>query len=161
MKRLLLLASVLLASTAFAANWPAWRGPLGTGVTEETELPVKWSRTENVKWQVPLPEAGNSTPVVWGDRIFLTQPVKERRTLMCFNRADGKLLWQQGVTAKEKEPTHGTNPYASQSPVTDGERSSPASRPMGSIATISRGRNSGAAPTSAGKSTSGARGLRR
>src|SRR4051794_35236150 len=117
--RFLLLLS-LFASTAFAANWPAWRGPLGTGITEEKDLPVKWSTTENVKWRVPLPEPGNSTPVVWGDRIFLTQAVGDRRTVMCFSRADGKLLWQQGVTAKEKESTHATNPYCSASAVTDG-----------------------------------------
>ena len=53
---------------------------------------------------------------------FVTQAVGKQRMLMCFNRADGKLLWQQGVTAKEKEPTHQTNPYCSASPVTDGER---------------------------------------
>jgi outer membrane protein assembly factor BamB len=105
-----------------AANWPAWRGPLGTGITEEKNLPTKWSTTENVKWRVPLPEPGNSTPIVWGDRVFLTQAVGERRTLMCLNRADGKLLWQSGVTTREKEPTHNTNPYCSGSPVTDGER---------------------------------------
>jgi outer membrane protein assembly factor BamB len=123
MKRLLFAFVLpLLGSTVFAANWPAWRGPLGTGITEEKDLPTKWSKTENVKWQVPLPEPGNSTPVVWGDRIFLTQAVGERRTVMCLSRADGKVLWQQGVTAKENEPTHPTNPYASQSPVTDGER---------------------------------------
>jgi outer membrane protein assembly factor BamB len=75
-----------------------------------------------VKWRVALPEPGNSTPIVWGEKVFLTQAVGDRRTLMCFNRADGKLMWQQGVTTAEKEPTHGTNPYASQSPVTDGER---------------------------------------
>ncbi len=123
-KRVLLLAFIfpLLASAAFAADWPAWRGPLGTGITEEKDLPVKWSATENVKWRVPLPEPGNSTPVVWGDRIFLTQAVGDRRTVMCLSRADGKLLWQQGVTAKEKESSHPTNPYCSASPVTDGER---------------------------------------
>lgn len=116
-------AALSLASLSVtAANWPAWRGPLGTGVTEEKNLPTKWSATENVKWRVPLPEPGNSTPIVWGDRIFLTQAVGERRTLMCLNRADGKLLWQAGVTTREKEPTHNTNPFCSGSPVTDGER---------------------------------------
>jgi outer membrane protein assembly factor BamB len=115
--------SLFAAVAASAANWPAWRGPLGTGVSQEKNLPVKWSKTENVKWRVPLPEAGNSTPVVWGDRIFVTQPVGKERTLMCFHRADGKLLWQQGVTTKlAEDPTHGTNPYCSGSPVTDGER---------------------------------------
>ena len=119
----LLAALVLLATLpASAANWPAWRGPNGDGISTEQNLPVKWSKTEHVRWRVPLPEAGNSTPIVWGDRIFVTQPVGSRRTLRCLNRADGKLLWEVGVTTKEKEPTHGTNPYCSASPVTDGER---------------------------------------
>lgn len=111
-----------MAYAAGAANWPAWRGPLGTGLSDEKNLPVKWSTTGNVKWRVALPEDGNSTPIVWGERVFVTQPVGERRTLMCFNRADGKLLWQAGVTTKQNETTHPTNPYCSASPVTDGER---------------------------------------
>lgn len=105
-----------------AGNWPAWRGPMGTGVAEEKNLPLKWGPAENVKWRVALPERGNSTPIVWNDRLFVTQPVGDRRTLMCLNRADGRLRWQQGVPTKEKEPTHGTNPYCSASPVMDGER---------------------------------------
>lgn len=119
-----LLCAVLLTAAlpAFAANWPAWRGANADGISTEKNLPVKWGKDENVRWRVPLPEAGNSTPITWGDRIFVTQPVGDRRTLMCFSRADGKLLWQQGVTTKEKEPTHGTNPFCSASPVTDGER---------------------------------------
>jgi outer membrane protein assembly factor BamB len=112
----------LMVPPLCAADWPAWRGPKGTGVTEETGLPVKWSKTENVKWRVELPEAGNSTPIVAKGRVFVTQAVKDQRTLMCFDRKDGKLLWQKGVTTKEKEPTHGTNPYCSATPVTDGER---------------------------------------
>jgi outer membrane protein assembly factor BamB len=117
-----LAALTLFMAAARAANWPAWRGPLGTGITEEKNFPTKWSATENVKWRVALLEPGNSTPIVWGDRIFLTQAVGQRRTLMCFNRADGKLLWQAGIATSEKEPTHNTNPYCSGSPVTDGER---------------------------------------
>lgn len=117
---------VLLGSAApsWADNWPTWRGPDGQGHSAETNLPVKWSTTENVRWKVPLPDRGNSTPIVWGDRIFLTQAIEKegRRTVMCFARADGKLLWQRETIYKEKEPTHGTNPYCSASPVTDGER---------------------------------------
>src|SRR5262245_56402841 len=52
-------------STAYSANWPAWRGPTGIGVSEEKSFPEKWSQSENVKWRAPLPEAGNSTPIVW------------------------------------------------------------------------------------------------
>ena len=112
----------LLASAVSADDWPAWRGPLGTGVSTETELPIRWSATENVRWRVPLPQPGNSTPIVSRGRVFVTQAAAERRTLMCFDRSTGKLLWQKGVETKEKEPTHGTNPYCSASPVTDGER---------------------------------------
>jgi outer membrane protein assembly factor BamB len=118
----LLATTLAVACNASAANWPAWRGANGDGISTEKNLPLKWSADENVRWRVPLPEPGNSTPIVWGDHIFVTQPLGERRTLMCFNRADGKLLWQAGVTATAKDPTHGTNPYCSASPVTDGER---------------------------------------
>src|SRR5436190_15594379 len=118
----LLLAIVLGCFRASAANWPAWRGPLGTGVSEEKSVPVHWSTTNHVKWRTPLPEPGNSTPVVWGDRLFVTQPAGDRRTLMCLDRADGKLLWHAGITTREQEPTHSANPYCSASPVTDGER---------------------------------------
>ena len=69
---LFLSLAVVLSANAFADNWPAWRGPLGTGICEEKNLPTTWSKTENVKWRVALPEPGNSTPIVWNDRIFLT-----------------------------------------------------------------------------------------
>jgi outer membrane protein assembly factor BamB len=115
-------AVVASIGAARAADWPAWRGAVGIGVSNETGLPVKWSTTENVRWRVPLPERGNSTPIVSRGRIFVTQAVGNRRTLMCFDRTNGKLLWQEGVATTEKEPTHGTNPYCSASPVTDGQR---------------------------------------
>jgi outer membrane protein assembly factor BamB len=107
-----------------ADNWPSWRGPNGDGTCREQGLPIHWSKTDNVVWKVPLPERGNSTPVVWGGRVFLTQALEKQhqRTLMCFDRNDGKLLWQKGTEWTAKEPTHGTNPYCASSPVTDGER---------------------------------------
>jgi len=106
------------------AYWPAWRGPGGCGVSTEKGFPVEWSRTKNVKWRAPLPERGNSTPIVHGDRVFLTQPLaaEKKRALLCFDRATGKLLWQGAVDAREDESTHETNPYCSASPATDGER---------------------------------------
>lgn len=107
-----------------AANWPAWRGPDGMGVCGEKNLPVRWSTNENVRWRVPLPDRGNSTPIVWGNRVFVTQAIEKegKRSLMCFDRRDGKLLWQSGTTYPEQEATHATNPQCSASPVTDGER---------------------------------------
>jgi outer membrane protein assembly factor BamB len=120
----LALLSITFASQTTAANWPAWRGPDGTGVTSEKNLPLRWDTNTNVRWRVPLPDKGNSTPIVWGKRVFVTQATTKdnRRELLCFDRADGKLLWQQGVTPEDKEPTHSTNPQCSASPVTDGER---------------------------------------
>ena len=132
MRLLLFLGFILFSANLFSANWPAWRGPHGDGVCDETTLPTHWGTNQNVKWRTPLPDRGNSTPVVWGDRVFLTQAVDvkrnskssepHRRALMCFDRETGKLLWESGVDVTEKEPTHDTNPYGAASPVTDGER---------------------------------------
>ena len=105
-----------------ADNWPEWRGPNGNGVSLEKNLPTAWGTNQNIVWKVPLPEAGNSTPVVWENKVFLTQAIDNRRTILCLDRRSGKLLWQSGVVASEKEPTHETNPYCSGSPATDGER---------------------------------------
>lgn len=114
----------LSAGFTFAANWPAWRGPNNDGVTEETNLPLNWSTSSNVKWKQPLPDRGNSTPVVWGDKVFVNQAVTKdnRRELLCFDKKSGKPLWKAGITCTDNEPTHPTNPYCSASPATDGER---------------------------------------
>ncbi len=119
---LLLPLALAASSSALAAHWPAWRGPDGTGVSTEKHLPTRWSATENIRWKVALPERGNSTPIIWGDRVFVAQPAGNERTLMCFDRAGGKLLWQKGVTYTAPDATHEANPYCSASPATDGER---------------------------------------
>jgi outer membrane protein assembly factor BamB len=118
------LLTLTTALSSMAVNWPGWRGPEGTGVSSEQNLPLKWSAQENVRWHVVLPGPGNSSPIVWGNRVFVSQAVKaeNRRTVMCFDRANGKLLWQSGVTYNENEPTQRANPFCSGSPVTDGER---------------------------------------
>ncbi|MFN0127170.1 MAG: PQQ-binding-like beta-propeller repeat protein [Verrucomicrobiales bacterium] len=121
----ILLTSLLLAGApASAENWPGWRGPAGTGVANEPNLPLHWGPKQNLLWRTALPERGNSTPIVWGERVFVTQAVakERRRELLCFDRATGRLLWQQGATVETDEPTHETNPQGSSSPVTDGER---------------------------------------
>jgi outer membrane protein assembly factor BamB len=118
-------AASITAPLADAANWPSWRGDVaGSGITRETNLPLEWSDTKNIRWRVKLPERGNSTAIVWGERVFVNQAVEaeNRRTLMCFHRSDGRLLWQKGVVYAARERTHDRNPYCSASPVTDGER---------------------------------------
>lgn len=122
---LTLLLLLMLALSALADAWPGWRGPHGDGHSTEKGLPLRWSVTENVRWKVPLAGPGNSTPAVWGDRLFLTQAADKGRlrSVLCFARADGKLLWQRDTEYREKEATHlESNPYCSASPVTDGER---------------------------------------
>ena len=106
-----------------AGNWPAWRGPEGTGVTAEKNLPLTWSTNQNVRWRVELPDPGNSSPIVWGQKVLVTQAVQKenRRTLMCFDKNSGKLLWQSGIVYTNKEATHDSNPYCAGSPVTDGK----------------------------------------
>jgi outer membrane protein assembly factor BamB len=123
---LLTLGFVPLAtpSAVSAGNWPAWRGPSGLGLVQENSIPIRWSAAENVRWKTALPEPGNSSPIVWGNRIFVTQALEKenRRTLICLNRATGKQLWQTGTDWSQKEDTHETNPYCAASPVTDGEQ---------------------------------------
>ena len=122
--RALLLGLALVPAGARAGHWPAWRGPDGNGICDETNLPLRWSTNQNVRWRAALPEPGNSTPIVWGDRVFITQAVtkENRRTVLCFDRRDGKLLWQAGTTWTEKDSGGAANPPCTPSPVTDGER---------------------------------------
>ena len=114
----------LFISINRAENWPAWRGPTGQGISAEKNLPTKWSKTENVRWRVALPAPGNSTPIVWNDRIFVSQsiPAEKKRAVICFNRDGGKMLWVSGPTYEKEELTHETNYGSSSSAVTDGER---------------------------------------
>jgi outer membrane protein assembly factor BamB len=112
----------LLTASGLSAPWPGWRGADGSGISSETDLPLTWNATTNVKWKTALPERGNSTPVVHGDRIFITQAVGNGRFIICYSRQDGKELWRAGATGVAPEPSHDTNPYCSASPVTDGER---------------------------------------
>ncbi len=126
MHRYLVFSFLLIVSysTAMAADWPAWRGSTGQGFCEEKGILLNWSDTENVKWKVPLEHQGNSTPIVWGEKIFLTQANKDGhlRSLLCLARADGELLWQKDVDYGEKERNWNANWYCNASPATDGQR---------------------------------------
>lgn len=108
-----------------AANyWPAWRGPSMQGLVSGSGYPEKWSDTENVVWRVPVPGRGHSSPIIWGDRLFLTTAAEDgsRRSVLCYNRSDGSLLWETAVPGSPAEQVHQKNSYASSSPTTDGER---------------------------------------
>src|SRR5436190_1238916 len=115
-------ALILSSAAAWAGDWPNWRGPQANGVSDERNLPITWSATKNIRWKVPLLEPGNSTPVIWGERVFLTQSLDKgkRRALIAFDRANGNKLWQQEVPCAVNETSHPQNPPCSGSPVTDG-----------------------------------------
>jgi outer membrane protein assembly factor BamB len=119
--RYIIAFALLSVVNTFAANWPGWRGD-GNGISTEKNVPVKWSKTENVGWRTPLPDPGNSSPIVWEDKVFITQAQGAKRNVMAFDRKNGKLLWQQGTAYTEKDASHETNPHGSATPVTDGER---------------------------------------
>ena len=107
----------------FAENWPGWRGPNGDGVSSEKDIPVKWSRTENIAWKTAIPGKGLSSPIIWDDRVFLTTclPNKEERILMCLDRSNGKVLWQTVAVKSPLETLHRLNSHASSTPATDGK----------------------------------------
>lgn len=119
--------------TAFIAgqmtNWPCFRGPLGTGVALTTNAPLTWNATngEGVVWKSPVPANGHSSPVVWGDRVFLTGGDAKSRDVICFDANTGALLWQRTAPpppagfAKEPEVPEDTG-FAASTPATDGTR---------------------------------------
>jgi outer membrane protein assembly factor BamB len=150
MRRPFLLASwaALLAAALAAAeaNWPQFRGPTA-GVSEGNNLPAVWSTTKNVAWKVEVPGRGWSSPIVWGDKVFLTSVVTEGKfeeakkglyfggerakpsrdvhhwMVWCFDFQTGKKLWEHEAHKGAPASTvHIKNTYASETPVTDGER---------------------------------------
>lgn len=104
--------------------WPRWRGPSGQGVVDGTGYTDRWSATENVIWRSTVPGSGNSSPIVWADRIFLTTARDGGRRLfvLAYRQSDGSLLWETEVAPGSAERVHGKNGHASATPVTDGER---------------------------------------
>lgn len=118
-----LISLVLSAGIAGAENWPGWRGPRGDGTSHEKGLPLTWSESHNVRWKTPIPGKGHSSPIIWGDRVFVTTCLegKGERVLICLDRRDGKILWQRIVLTAPLERKHSLNSYASATPITDGK----------------------------------------
>lgn len=120
-----LFASLLFAPVLGAGDFPAFRGPRGDGITQESQAPLRWSDTENVKWKVPLKQASNGSPIVSNGCVFVAGTEDEeglQRSLYCFNRTDGKLRWVRTVSFDKPEPKHDTNPHGSSTPAADGKR---------------------------------------
>ena len=122
----------LVAQTPGDRYWPQWRGPHASGFSRSANPPTEWSESKNIRWKAELPGRGASTPVVWGDRVYVSTAVpisgtghraQHRFLVMAFNRKDGKTVWQH--TAREEAPHEGTHQefgtMASASAVTDGQ----------------------------------------
>jgi len=121
-----------LASVATAEDWPEFRGPTGQGHSSSTSLPMKWDRNTNVRWKIPVPGKGWSSPIVHGERIYLTTavpsaedpPKQQSLRALCLDAAGGETLWDVEVFAKQMMPGETLNPknsFASPTPITDGQ----------------------------------------
>jgi outer membrane protein assembly factor BamB len=138
----LALSATLCGAAADDENWPQWRGPALDGTSSSTDLPLKWSGTENVKWKAKLPSFSGSTPAIWGDRIFVPSasapgPDAEARLvkkmgnfvppsagldliLLCLSKKDGSELWRSTIPGENYRI--GKHNMTSPSPITDGRR---------------------------------------
>jgi len=120
---LLLLAAAGCAG-ASGENWPRWRGAEGSAVSGEAPLPWKWSATEGVAWKVEIPGEGSSSPIVWGDSIFLTSSIDDgcRRILHCLDRETGRTRWRRETKDLNPERASALTGHAAATPATDGVR---------------------------------------
>jgi len=109
--------------TAAAENWPGFRGPTRQGISNEKNLPIQWSETSNIVWKTPIDGIGWSSPVVFGDRVFVSTATEEGASfhLLCLNRKTGAVLWDRQVLRQKPGHKQRLNSYASSTPVTDGK----------------------------------------
>lgn len=133
--------------TKTTPGWPSWRGPSGTGCATKASPPTEWSEQKNIKWKVPVPGLGISSPIIWGDRIYLTTAIETDRkgsagdnleaqhrlaaprptaffafVVLALSRTDGRVIWKRKVAETvPHEGGHSTNSHASCSPITDGK----------------------------------------
>jgi outer membrane protein assembly factor BamB len=149
----------VVLGTSRAENWPQFRGAGGSGVVEASKLPTEWSADKNVRWKVEVPGVAWSSPIIWGDKVFVTTAITDKQTkpssaggggrpgggrpggggfrpgggrapdvtyrweVHCLDKATGNTLWKElAIERKPTVPIHRTNTYASETPVTDGER---------------------------------------
>ena len=120
--------AIVLPSPGAEKQWPRFRGPTGQGIAvgdASTQWPTTWSDTENIAWKATLPGDGNSSPVIWNDRIFLTTAgaAGSQRSLHALDTKNGAIVWTYELPEHAIEPdVRDKNGFASATPVTDGER---------------------------------------
>jgi outer membrane protein assembly factor BamB len=106
-----------------AKYWTRWRGPSGQGLVTTGKYTDKWSPTAGVKWKVPVPGRGHSSPIIWGDHIFLTTEREDgaKLSMLAFSRSTGKQLWETFVPTDSIEHVYPKNSRASATAITDGK----------------------------------------
>jgi outer membrane protein assembly factor BamB len=138
MKRCMLLVMLAAVAPVVAADWREFRGPNRSGVSDARDVPATWDAKTNVLWKTTLPGPGASSPVLFGERVYLTcytgygldakapgDPKNLKRHLLCVSRADGKVVWDAPMPAKANEPGYGGfiahHGYASSTPAVDAD----------------------------------------
>src|SRR6266498_1446573 len=116
-----LLFATLVAGPA-ADNWPRFRGADGTGTADDKNIPITFDANKNVVWKVALPGVGNSSPIVWGNRLFIHATSKDGKTrsLLCLDAANGKIRRERSVSG-EHVKLRADSSFASSTPTTDGQ----------------------------------------
>jgi outer membrane protein assembly factor BamB len=109
---------LLSITTAFADNWPQWRGPALNGISAEKNLPLRWGAEENITWKLAMPAFSGSTPIIWGERIFINLADGDNLFLWCVDRTKGAVIWKQPLGSGNVKMRKQN--MSSPSPVTDG-----------------------------------------
>ena len=121
--RYLIIVTVLihgLTATLRAADWPCWRGPDGLGVSQETNLPVQWSKEKNISWKVGVPGKGTSSPTVIGDRVYLTAQTPDTGLhVLAIHSGRGEIVWDREI-GRGQLRTHNLHNMATPTTVSDG-----------------------------------------
>ncbi len=113
---------LLMVPVSLAENWPGFRGPGRQGISGETKVPTAWSTTENIAWKIAIEGKGWSSPIVWGDRVFVTTAIEEGQSfrLICLDRKTGVIVWNNEIVRQAAKPGNANNSFATATPVTDG-----------------------------------------
>jgi outer membrane protein assembly factor BamB len=113
-----IILTISTTTDMLADNWPQWRGPQLNGTTSETNLPIRWSKSDGTAWALPLPALSGSTPIIWGDRIFLNVADGPEVFLWCVDREAGRVVWRRPLASGNRRIRKQN--MSSPSPVTDG-----------------------------------------